>query len=534
MAPLFSRIKINNLSLLIIISLFSVAYCVSYAMYAGMDYNWDLHNYHIYAVYAVLEGRVGYDIAPAQLQTWFNPIGSILPYFVVMNTDGRIGTIILALISSLNIPIVYLLSREVFKSLDVGKPWKIHYYSIMSAIAAAISPIYMSEIGTTFNDNIIASLVMGAIYLVISPKGKIKRFLIAGILLGVATAFKLTAVVYVVPFAISVIVTRPKKFIREALISISGFLIAFLSLSAPWMVKIYLEYGNPIMPLYNNLFESPLYKFEAITDQRFVFKSIWDFINIPFKIAAGGHPTAEVYFNDYRYSVSIIAFIVFAALLVGKIFKNKKCNDDNDTNQINLIFIGTFCIVCYLLWGRLFGIQRYAIVLEQLLPVFIIAVIHITFRKSIEHIICSTLLVALICISVQPANWGRSEFRTNWFSPQVPAELKENDALYLIVSDDPISYIAPFLSETARFVRVEGNFKINPSDGFGVEILKIIANHSGEVRTLSKETYNLKESQESFSGYGLTLDNDNCLGIPDISGNLRSCLLLKNARSPAS
>jgi hypothetical protein len=46
----------------------------------GQDANWDLRNYHLYNGYAALHGRLGVDLAPAQLQSYFNPLLDVLHY----------------------------------------------------------------------------------------------------------------------------------------------------------------------------------------------------------------------------------------------------------------------------------------------------------------------------------------------------------------------------------------------------------------------------------------------------------------------
>jgi hypothetical protein len=43
------------------------------SMLLGQDSNWDLRNYHLYNGYAVVNGRVGFDPAPAAFQTYSNP-----------------------------------------------------------------------------------------------------------------------------------------------------------------------------------------------------------------------------------------------------------------------------------------------------------------------------------------------------------------------------------------------------------------------------------------------------------------------------
>ena len=46
----------------------------------GKDANWDLRNYHWYNAWSVLNGRLGFDLAPAQLQTYHNPLAD-LPFY---------------------------------------------------------------------------------------------------------------------------------------------------------------------------------------------------------------------------------------------------------------------------------------------------------------------------------------------------------------------------------------------------------------------------------------------------------------------
>ncbi|MDB9418606.1 hypothetical protein PN487_18805, partial [Microcystis aeruginosa CS-556/03] len=40
----------------------------------GQDVSWDLRNYHFYNPYMLLTGRFKYDVLPAQIQTFFNPL----------------------------------------------------------------------------------------------------------------------------------------------------------------------------------------------------------------------------------------------------------------------------------------------------------------------------------------------------------------------------------------------------------------------------------------------------------------------------
>jgi len=50
----------------------------------GQDVSWDLRNYHFYNPYMLLTGRFKYDVLPAQIQTFFNPLMDV-PFFVAIH-----------------------------------------------------------------------------------------------------------------------------------------------------------------------------------------------------------------------------------------------------------------------------------------------------------------------------------------------------------------------------------------------------------------------------------------------------------------
>ena len=54
----------------------------------GVDANWDLRNYHLYNVHAWFTGRGAMDIAPAQLQSWHNPLLDVPLYLIVTSGLG--------------------------------------------------------------------------------------------------------------------------------------------------------------------------------------------------------------------------------------------------------------------------------------------------------------------------------------------------------------------------------------------------------------------------------------------------------------
>jgi len=67
------------------IFILSVIGFATFSLILGQDANWDIRNYHYYNAYALFNNRLAYDIAPAQLQTFFNPALDLLPYLLIQN-----------------------------------------------------------------------------------------------------------------------------------------------------------------------------------------------------------------------------------------------------------------------------------------------------------------------------------------------------------------------------------------------------------------------------------------------------------------
>ena len=54
---------------------------------------WDFANYHYYNPWAFLNGRVGYDIAPASVNTYSNPLIEIPFYYMVKYLNDYPGVV---------------------------------------------------------------------------------------------------------------------------------------------------------------------------------------------------------------------------------------------------------------------------------------------------------------------------------------------------------------------------------------------------------------------------------------------------------
>jgi hypothetical protein len=512
-----------------LILLLSSVLCTSYAIYAGQDINWDQRNYHVYSVYALLNGRIGYDIAPSQLQTWLNPLGSLLQYFMIFGTAPVVASIVLSVLASLTVCLVYLLASRIFAPTRRAD-WKL---SILlngaSALGALTAPIFLSELGTTFNDYIAWLFVLSAIVVFLTHRDRAISLFSAGALLGIAVSIKLTALIYVFGFGVAVLADDIRRSLRRAIPVAMGFLVCFGLLGGIWMAYIYKLFGNPVFPFYNNIFKSADYSTSAMLGQmRFVPKdlnSIWRHIT---GIAYGAHPTAEVRFYDTRFVFAILVIGLSLPQLIRSMFlgRAQRAVCDKVVNWVDARFVFVFTISAFCYWILKFGIERYAIGIEQLAVLCILCGIAALTDDRVRTATAAVMVTSIILATTRPANWGRTNFSGSWFDMKIPKEIDRPNVLYVMLSDEPTAFIIPFLPPSNRFVRIEG-IPITPQHGLGRKLMTILERHTGEIRTLSPAGQSLEKSIPSLQLYGLVPTDGPCFRIESKAGSVETCPLLR-------
>ena len=161
--------KINNNKLKIfILFIIPVIYGVL-AVFIGKDVNWDLRNYHFYNAYAFLENRFGFDFAPAQLQSFFNPIIDLPFYFLIHHFNSATVGFFLGFIHGLNLLIVFFIF---YKVISLKNELIRLLLSFIIAVLSGIAPGFISELGGMMNDNLISLFVLTPILLLIISNEK--------------------------------------------------------------------------------------------------------------------------------------------------------------------------------------------------------------------------------------------------------------------------------------------------------------------------------------------------------------------------
>ena len=95
-----------------------------------------------------------------------------------------------------------------------------------------------------------------------------------------------------------------------------------------------------------------------------------------------------------------------------------------------------FCSVSYVIWAKLYGIYRYAGVLEVLMPLAIVMAIHSLFKKS-TFLAIAIATGIILTPTVWPA-WGRLPHGQPAVVAQIP-QLPEN-SMVVFATLEPVGY----------------------------------------------------------------------------------------------
>lgn len=487
-------------------------------IFFGADASWDLKNYHVYNAYAFLDGRHSEDIAIAQLQTYFNPLIDV-PFYIILeifNDQPWVLTFYLGLYYGACLLLLWEVSNMVCSSAMPSDSRKSRYiFSTVAVVVGGTGAATLSVAATTFNELQPSVLVLLslALSLMLLRDRSVRRWWwlpAIGFFVGAATALKLSYVVYAVGVGAGLFALTFTGMLRikELLLSGVGVVVGFLLFGAGWFWFLYQEFGNPLFPFFNNLFQSPYASIQPYTDVRFRPDNLWQSILYPFIWSRDVSLAAELKFQDFRFATITILFLIFAACISLISLRDRSIRRFRSLRNTE-IFLFVFFLTTYALWLNMYGIYRYLATLEMLAGTLFVVLCLRMFRGSYR--LASVLIGGAILIATtQPPNWGRTDRETfiAVYAPELP-----DDALVIVATGwNPVSYIVPFLNENALFVAVNNTLvNLTQDNAMTARVQERVANHSGPLLVLRPHESELQEI--NFGRFGVRINLPDCARI---------------------
>lgn len=496
----------------------------------GPDNNWDLRYYHLYAPWAYLHDRYLYDIAPAQLQGFFNPTIDFLFYALVtspLNDFPRVVAFIMGAVHGVNAALVLAIVRQVITPEAI-----VERRSLRTAafLIGATGAGYVSLVGLTTGDLINSIFILAALLSLLNVAGRepatsaLPGFARAGLFAGIGFGLKYTAVTFMPGIGLVALLAAARRRTLSGVVVFGAMLlVGFLLAAGHHMFVLWNEFGNPLFPTLNNVFQSPFYDAASLRDPQFLPRSFLQAIAYPFYWTVRNvYLVTELPFRDWRGAMAYLAIIAWVAMFLTRCAREKSCKSPSSRDVMGLGLVTLFVVVSYFGWALGFSIYRYAVVLELLTGVIVIGALVAIVHSLRLRLSLAALLVVIAVATTQFVDWGRGYHASDGIRPAPYAE-KYIDvrvppipphSIVLLATDQPAAYFIPYAEPTARYLGLENNMlKLAQDNRLVAEIKHLMRTPGPRKFIVSVGDYDAAKLNGILRNFDLKLSAEPCQPI---------------------
>jgi hypothetical protein len=464
--------------------------CLLWNWVVGKDLNWDFVNYHLYIGRSAFEPRWGQDFFPASIQSYLNPYAYV-PLAAMVSWGWRdiaIGSVLAAL-HAVNLLLIWLISeRSLSAQLKFARCWR-----WIAVLLAALSPVFLQQVGGSFADITTATPALLALYLLLRMQGnwQADRSLIlsAGTALGVAIGFKLSNAPFVIGLLGAVALTygvtytdRLKTVVCISLAAAGGL----IAVHGYWGWRLFQEFGNPFFPFLNDWFRSPDYPAVGIKHVRFLQDSLWSSIGYLFRMAL---PDREVYIEpgspDVRVAVAFLLLIALSATqLAARWIPAAARRWALAPNEKLLVLTFTLSGA---IWLATTANGRYAttiLLLAGPVTVWLWLKVVPSVRWS-TYGIGAVVLVQLVSVALgADRRWNPHPWSGEWLNLRVPSRFVEQPALFLSMDTQSYAFLSAHVHPKSGFANITGQYVLGPGAPGYRRLEKLLSENQNRVYML--------------------------------------------------
>lgn len=484
----------------------------------GVDTNWDLRNYHLYNPHAWLTGRMLTDVAPAQLQSFHNPLLDLPMYLLATSgLDMRWMSLWLTLPFALAI---YLL-LELQARLSPARPTRLS--QVVLALLAMSGAATWSTLGNSMNDGFVAAALIGSLCLLTrNDPPRPRDWVLAGLVAGAVMGLKLTASAYCLALGMAAVLV-PGELRQRAVRTVSlaaGGLLGFIASYGWWGWTLFKAYGSPFFPYYNNVFRSPLLPPYDYADARFRGEGIWDALMAPVTMLDKTNVHSELFVRDPRLFLGALGTLVL-------LWWSRK-RQASPTARARLYLVAAFYWAAYVAWALQYGIYRYATLLEMLgVLMLVVTLQHVPRLRGVA------LLLALVAVSIAThrPDWGHTRITTPRFA--IPPAPVPADAMVVIARGEPVAYTVLGMPPGVRMVGAGNNIQFpDQCTGLQRRARAAVAAHRGPLWLLSPDVGSVADDSDLLRKHYALARAGQCWSYPTALGTTVLCPLVRTAPTP--
>jgi len=491
----------------------TILFWAAFVVLLGKDTSWDFRNYHWYGPYALLNDRAALDVAVAHLGSWYNPYLDIPFYLLATGTSAWFALACLGAVHGANIVPLYLLARHSLRVKDAP------LWAGALAILGQTGALTLTEMGTTYYDNVVSLFALTGLTILVLKRetfrsGALTQVAllagIAGFITGCAMGLKLPAMPYCVGFAAAMLVLggSHKHLMVRVLAGGLGGVAGVLLFSAPWMLSVYHQTGNPLFPYFNSYWQSPLALEAHYRDLRFVPTDWGRLLLFPFLFSADWHITGDLSFQDIRVAIAYVAVI---AVALAWAFRRR--NADSLTFDGTALPVLAFAAGSYAAWVKMFAIYRYLVTLEMLAPLVITTAVGLMPGARRSRFIALGVIGFAVLLTSRSDFLERAPVEDPYIQVALPPIPRPDRTMVVMTGDAPMGFLATRLPPQIPVLRIDG-WMVQPRDDTGLtrRMRARVAAHiktGGDLYLISDAT-DMARARTAIEEYGLAIRLPQC------------------------
>jgi hypothetical protein len=494
-----------------------------WSLWLGQDRNWDQFNYHLHNAYSLLHNKLQVDLAPAGMQTYFNPVLDAGYYLLYEYLPAPVVGFLLGMLHGLDFVLLLFIAKRALPGLPAEDAYRT---PLLLACAGVLTANYLSGLGNSMGDDTTSLFILASLALVLicwnrvgdwSTKA-VASLMCSGVLAGLGMGLKLTNVVYAVALCCGLLTfpAKPSVRVRVAFLFGLGVLLGLAITGGYWLWEMWRTFRNPLFPQFSSIFPNPLAPFGGIGDTSWLPKSPVEAIFWPFVFAADSKRAGQVRLHQIIWPV---VYVLFWAWMVTAAFRKAHRSSSNTPMNPRQAYIIAFVALGYILWTAVFSIYRYIVPIELLTPLVAYLLLTRLFSyPTAKRVAAVTLgVTTLLVVAGGFETWGHERWALRAFRADIPSLAKPEATTAVIVGGNPAwGWLTIFFPPNVAFTQIGGSFPDTPL--YRERVASLVQRRGGEAYVIVEGKYNWRvDNVAKMSGVassvGITKSDRGCAAL---------------------
>jgi hypothetical protein len=394
-------------------------------LYRGQDADFDLLHYHLYNPYAWLTGRVGRDLAPGGMQSYFNPLLDVPFYMMETHWPAPLAGLAMGCLHGLGFPLLLGICRSVLAPLPAADR---HRLPLLLALAGCLTTNFLTSLGNAMGDATTMLFDLGALLLLLlrSADGGGRDLLrqailpaMAGLVLGAGIGLKLTNAVYAPALCLAALALPGGIFarFRVGVLVGCGVLAGIGVTGGAWFAEMDRLFGNPFFPQFSDIFPNPLVQPAGVMDTAWRPRGWGEAALWPFVFTADPLRVGQLAFRQIIWPAAYVLTLLWIVRAVATARGRAEVRRPGRT-----LAVIVFAIVAYAVWAGVFSIFRYIVALEMLLPLLTWILLTALLPPWIARPAAAALigLATLVFLGGGVGDWGTAAWASRALRADTP------------------------------------------------------------------------------------------------------------------